>query len=97
MNTCPSVSGAALNDGYESLRAQATGQAMNGAAPRGMALFMRSGLAAWVVGWMHLVAASAPAPRAPRSEQAAPMTELSTLLVMVLTEMALAGQRRCQA
>jgi hypothetical protein len=80
---------------YEALRAQALGQAP-AVTPRGLALFLRVGLA----GWMPACAPRAPAAPAARSSAGRPRTppvELTAELVRVLTEMALGGHRRCGA
>jgi len=84
---------AELEQAYEALRAQATGQ-LAAVTPRGLALFLAGGLAAWLVVW----ARPAPAPAPPTPTTDAPrlvLAGLSLELVRVLTEMALGGQRRC--
>lgn len=81
----------ALAEAYEALRAQATGIATP-VTPRGLALFLRAGLAAWMVAWT-----STTAPRGPAIPPGRPRPVLGGLsmdLVRVLAEMVLAGQRR---
>lgn len=48
-----------MTEGYEAMRAQATGTASG--APRGLALFMSAGLAAWMTVWTAAAASVAPA------------------------------------
>ena len=50
---------ARLTEGYEALRALALGQDMPLASPRGLALFLRRGMAGWMGAWSSVVA---PAP-----------------------------------
>jgi hypothetical protein len=79
-----------MTEGYEALRAQATGVGTALTTARGLALFLRSGLAAWMTAWRQLVAA----PSSPPAEQRATAFRLGPELAAVLTEMALAQQRR---
>ncbi len=83
-----------MTEGYEALRAQATGAGTAPTTARGLALFLRSGLAAWMTAWRQLVAASSsPPPGRPR-EQRETASWLGSELAAVLTEMALSRQRR---
>lgn len=86
-----------MTEGYEALRAQATGVSTAPTTARGLALFLRSGLAAWMTAWRQLVAApsSPPAPRPATAEPRATAFRLGPELAVVLTEMALGQQRRC--
>jgi Winged helix-turn helix len=88
------ASASARTEGYEALRAQACGVGAQSTTARGLALFLRSGLAAWMAAWRpaggHLVEPTAWPP---------PMSgwrrfRLSPELAVVLTEMALSQQRR---
>ncbi|HUZ86748.1 MAG TPA: hypothetical protein VNF26_07320 [Candidatus Baltobacterales bacterium] len=83
---------------YEALRAQAVGQ-LTPVTPRGLALFYRSGMVAWMSACAPLTGTDAPVNSAP-SINGAPrdvLTNSSAELVRVLTEMVLGGQRRCYA
>ena len=83
-----------MTEGYEALRAQATGAGTVPTTARGLALFLGSGLAAWMTAWRQLVAtSSSPPPGRPR-EQRATAFRLGPELAVVLTEMALSQQRR---
>lgn len=84
-----------LEQGYEALRAQAVGE-IPSVTPRGLALFLRAGLPAWM-------SACAPVTRptltrsSTHGSQERRLSSLSTDLVRVLTEMALGSRRRCYA
>jgi hypothetical protein len=83
-----------MTEGYEALRAQATGARTVLTTARGLALFLRSGLAAWMTAWRQLVGtSSSPPPGRPR-EQRATAFRLGPELAVALTEMALSQQRR---
>jgi hypothetical protein len=80
---------------YEAQRAQALGRTPT-ATPRGLALFLRVGLA----GWMRARAPLGAADRSARSGDDHPPTAPTAPtaeLVRVLTEMALGRHRRCGA
>jgi hypothetical protein len=79
---------------YEALRAQAVGEAP-AATPRGLALFLRVGLAGWLPTCAPLTSPSVP--RTAGGCWSAPPVELDGELVRLLVEMALGGQRRCRA
>jgi len=82
---------------YEDLRAQATGQ-VPASTPRGLTLFLHSGLPAWMVACPPVTPDPAPA-RAVSSASATPARALAGMspeLVGVLTEMALGSLRRCR-
>lgn len=82
-----------MTEGYEALRAQATGTVSG--ASRGLALFMSSGLAAWMTVWRRLVGATSKPPAlANRIELSATTSHLAPELAVVLAEMALSAQRR---
>jgi hypothetical protein len=86
-----------MTEGYEALRAQATGAAAG--PPRGLALCMRAGLPAWMAAWHALVGAARPAgaARAARRVGAGAAGRLGAdlaALAVLLAEMAVAGQRR---
>ena len=83
-----------MTEGYEALRAQATGVGTAPTTARGLALFLRSGLAAWMTAWRQLVAAPSSPPAARPAEQLATAFRLGPELAVVLTEMALGQQRR---
>ena len=81
-----------LATGYEALRAQATGET-SGVTPRGLALFLAGGLAEW----MRVCSTLTNRPTTAAAATAAPPATRSDLqpeVVRVLTEMALACQRR---
>ena len=78
---------------YEELRAQATGQ-IPAATPRGLFLFLNSGLPAWMAACPPTALEPAPA-RAVSGIPARPLDDMAAELVSVLTEMALGGLRRC--
>ncbi len=85
-----------LEQWYEDLRAQACGQIPT-ATPRGLFLFLHSGLPAWMADCASVTAEPAPV-RPASSVSATPARRLAGMspeLVGVITEMALAGLRRC--
>ena len=84
-----------MTESYEALRAQATGTGVPLTTARGLALFLRSGLAAWMTAWRQLVAAPSSTPTGRPHEQLAIAFRLGPELAVVLTEMALGQQRRC--
>ncbi len=75
--------------GYEALRAQALG-AVPAATPRGLSVLTRAGLAAWMGALVPIVRTRATVHRVAAHES----TGFGTELVSLLTEMALASQRR---
>jgi hypothetical protein len=81
---------------YEDLRAQATGQ-IPPATPRGLALFLRSGLPAWMAACPPVTCDPTPArTTSPISGVLSPsLVGLNTELVGVLINMALGSLRRC--
>jgi len=88
-----SADAAAMTEGYEALRAEATGSL--GASPRGLALLLNSGLAGWLAAWRCLVSAAQPAPTPRRSgEPTSSALRLGPELAVLLAEMVLSGQRR---
>jgi hypothetical protein len=79
---------------YEALRCQATGNGALTRTPRGLALLLRSGVAAWLTAWRRLVSPPTkvePVAYAPGTPLA---TGVSRELATVLTEMALCAHRR---
>ena len=74
--------------GYEALRAQALG-AVSATTPRGASVLTRAGVATWMRALAPTVHTSATAAGGTRES-----TGVGTELVSLLTEMALAGQRR---
>jgi hypothetical protein len=86
-----------MTEGYEALRAQATGAAAG--PPLGLALCMRAGLPAWMAAWHSLVGAARPAgaARAARRVGAVAAGRLGAELAVLLAEMAVAGQRRTRS
>ena len=81
-----------MTEGYESLRAQATGS--RSASPRGLPLFLNSGLPAWLAAWRSLVSAAPGLPPVPPPRESAATFRLGPELAVLLAEMVLAGQRR---
>jgi hypothetical protein len=83
-----------MTEGYEALRAQATGAAAG--PPRGLALCVRAGLPAWMAAWRSLVGAARPAGagRAERRGASAAAGRLGAEVAVLLAEMAVAGRRR---
>jgi hypothetical protein len=81
-----------LAQGYEALRAQAQG-AVPGVNPRGRAVLVGAGLAAWM---SALPPSARPRPpRAERPHRARHQNGQSPELVRLLAEMVLASQARC--
>jgi hypothetical protein len=81
-----------LAQGYEALRAQAQG-AVPGVNPRGRAVLVGAGLAAWM---SALPPSARPRPpRAERPDRAGHQNGQSPELVRLLAEMVLASQARC--
>lgn len=80
---------------YEDLRSQACGQ-VPPATPRGLFLFLHSGLPAWMAACAPVAAEPTPV-RATFSSttSARRLAGMSSELVGVITEMALGGLRRC--
>lgn len=76
---------------YEALRAQAIGQ-LPSSTPRGLALFLAVGCPAWMHAWQPAAAAVRVTPAAPHQVESP--ADLGDEVVQVLTEMALACQRR---
>jgi len=81
-----------LAQGYEALRAQAQG-AVPGVNPRGRAVLVGAGLAAWMSA-LPPSARRRPS-RAGRPDRAGHQDGQSTELVRLLAEMVLASQARC--
>lgn len=75
---------AELSSGYEVMRATATGSALSG-APRGLAVFLAQGLAAWIGAWTPLPSA----PPVFSGHERPPGAGLGQEVVRLLTEMAL--------
>ena len=86
------ASTAELAQAYETLRAQAVGQAP-AVTPRGLALLRRAGLAAWMRACAPLSPAT-PSAHPRDGGSPTPCGELHPELVRILTEMALGSQRR---
>jgi len=86
-----------MTEGYETLRAQATGAAAG--PPRGLALCLRSGLPAWMAAWHSLVGAALPAGAKRPERQGRPVATgpRGADLAVLLAEMAVAGQRRTRS
>jgi hypothetical protein len=83
-----------LAQAYEALRAQAVGQ-LPAVTPRGLALFLRVGLAGWMAACAPPTAAAPP--RAADGRGVAPRVALDGELVRILAAMALGRQRRHSA
>ncbi len=81
---------------YEDLRAQATGQVPT-ATPRGLSLFLNSGLPVWMASCPPVMPDPARPVSAASVAPAHLLADLSAELVGVLTEMALGGLRRCRS
>lgn len=79
---------------YEAVRAQAIGQPTE-ASPRGLALILDAGLAAWIMAWSPV--ASAEVAKVASAPATSALVGESAELASVLTEMALASRRRCPA
>lgn len=77
-----------LTEAYESLRAQATGEAIS-ATPRGLALLLHSGLPDWMRTWSPLTRPPLPVSTQPQNSQ--PSVTHNVELVRLLTDMALGG------
>jgi hypothetical protein len=74
--------------GYEALRSQATGGEPN-AAPRGLVLLLRSGVAAWLAAWRQLVVPAAHPQPVARADHSPLAPGASGDLAAVLADMAL--------
>lgn len=85
-----------LAQGYEALRAQATGQAPC-RRPRGLAVLLRGGLASWMCACPPESRARPSAAAAPGVREARAGSAGSAELVQLLAGMALSSQRRCAA
>ncbi len=77
---------------YEAVGAQAVGQ-LTGSSPRGLALILDKGIAAWIRAWSSMARAEV---ATSASRPASASDPASAELASVLTEMALAA-RRCPA
>lgn len=84
------VSREQLRHAYEALRAHVSGQAREPGLPRGLAVFLRCGLAGWMATWQQLVGTASP-DREGQPSAPLPVTGLSHQLTVVLTEMVLGG------
>ncbi len=90
-----------MTEGYEVLRAQATGtgdgvaSAVAGSSS-GLALLLRSGLGGWMAAWHSLVVAAPPTgvTRTEGRDRPVATGRLGADLATLLAEMAVAGQRR---
>jgi hypothetical protein len=82
-----------MTEGYEALRAQATGS--RNASPRGLALLLSSGLPAWLAAWRSLVRAAPAPPPVRLPKEPAATFRLGPELAVLLAEMVLSGQRSC--
>ena len=80
-----------LSRAYEALRAQATG-GMPSSTPRGLALFMTAGCASWMQAWQPVATAFLRTSAASKPVQSPGGARAD--VVQVLTEMALACQKR---
>lgn len=85
---------AELARAYEAVRAQAIGQPAQ-TSPRGLALILDAGLAAWIRAWSSVASAEVASVASVRATSA--LGPRSAELASVLTEMALASRRRCPA
>lgn len=85
-----------LEQGYEALRAQAVGE-IPSVTPRGLALFLRAGLPAWMSACAPVTRPTLMTRSSTDGRQERRLSSLSTDLVGVLTEMALGSRRRCYA
>lgn len=83
---------AELTLAYEALRAQATGSGLPSSTPRGLALFVAAGCATWLRACQPLAAAIPKT--SPTSKPVESPAGSRTEVVQVLTEMALACQKR---
>jgi len=87
------VDAAKLEQAYEALRAQATGQ-LAATTPRGLALFLARGLPSWLVAWTAPVLVPAPRQAPAASISNLSLAGLSAELVNVLAAMVLGAERR---
>ncbi len=88
-----SADGRQLDCAYEALRAAAMGRpTIEAPSPRGLALFLRSGLAGWLAAWVRLVATPPPSARR-GSEGPTAATGLGAELATLLIQMALIAHR----
>jgi hypothetical protein len=84
---------AELAQGYEALRAQATGQAPR-RRPRGLAVLLCGGLASWMCACPPGSRARPAAEAAPSAHETGALTAGSAELVRLLAGMTLCSQRR---
>jgi hypothetical protein len=86
------LSGEHLRHAYEVLRAHALGKPLVATVPRGLALFLRSGLPGWMQAWKRLV--PSPSRPVPTTASLPPPTSLGMAaeLALLLTQMALSGR-----
>lgn len=86
------MAGEQLRQAYETLRAQAGLAGPAAPAPRGLALFLRSGLAGWMQTWKRLVASPPPTRSMHQPELTVTRSsESGPELTILLVQMALAG------
>jgi len=86
------LSGEHLRQAYEVLRTHALGKPLAATVPKGLALFLRSGLPGWMQAWKRLV----PSPSRPAPTTASPSASISlgmaAELALLLTQMVLSGR-----
>jgi hypothetical protein len=86
-----------LCEQYEALRAQATGQRPDITTPRGLALFLRQGMPAWISAWSDCApVTSTTAPRVPNGKDSGLLSSSHSEVAVLLVNMALQAQKEMQ-
>jgi hypothetical protein len=80
-----------VGERYEELRAQVTGESLCPFTPRGLALFLRSGMAAWMGAWSGSAPVSMDRGRDRLTGQRAPTTGLRLEIATVVAGMVLSA------
>ena len=82
-------------EGYESLRALATGEGSDMTSPRGLALFLRQGMAGWMEAWSRLMSLGSEQERRPvNTTPVGCGTPLPAEVATILASMALSASGR---
>lgn len=86
-----------LCEHYEDLRAQATGESPYIATPRGLALFLRCGMSAWMLAWSDHISVTRPTPTMSTNDEGNGLPDsLHSEVAALLASMALRVQKEAQ-
>jgi len=89
--------GNSLCEQYEALRAQAIGECPGIATPQGLALFLRQGMAAWMLAWSECApVTSTTAPMSTNDKGNGLLDSLHSEVAVLLASMALQSQKGVQ-